>query len=129
MAHQFARLGIGGMDASHLILWKIMRLVEKDIRRGDTYSVIDNVELLITTTRQHFENETKLMSSYTYPDFSAHEREHFDYVELLYKFREMCGKMKTPSNLAEEFKKIKLEFVKHIDTLDAEAATFLKKTP
>ncbi len=126
---QFARSGVGELDASHLAMWNLLHRVEKHIKNRRWELVLENLEALIETTREHFEVEETLFQVHGVPEQEAHAKEHYDYVEQLFMFRKRC--MRYTNINADElqiiFEQVANGMIDHINLKDYDAAAHIKR--
>ncbi len=128
-SNTFKRLGVGGMDTAHLILWNIVHRIQRQIDLGNGTALIDHLELLVNSMRVHFTDEEMLMQGYDFPDLSEHSKEHYNFIETLYTFRDLCMREDDADIVNAEFKKIKTEIAAHIEVHDQKAAIWIRENP
>jgi hemerythrin len=128
-------LGVATLDDQHKILAECLnRLVRACSCRDETGKLNDQQrsELLRTLlnelyekTKEHFDNEGRLMRDEGYPDYASHAREHVMLLaELKSTFADRLNKECCSMN-ADILKALKFWLIAHIARSDREFANYL----
>lgn len=118
-------VGIKVIDDEHKFLLSILNDLVRSLEASNPKPIIMRaIEELVGFTNYHFEHEEELMTTFRYPDFVDHKKQHTDFVAKLLEFeKDVAGGARTLPGLA----KFVHDFIMgHFMRTDQELGAFLK---
>ncbi len=78
------KINIDNIDKQHQELVRRVSLLMKTVSRGEVRSRLNEIfEFLNKYTREHFEDEEKLMQEHAYSEYQLHKEEHSKFIDEL----------------------------------------------
>lgn len=109
------------MDAQHR---KLFVLVNALLAATDKFGLIEASENLFTHTREHFDDEERLMRQIGYPDIKNHIEQHNTLMAKLTNVSDMVANYTLDIKNLESF--LSAWLFNHIETLDAQLVAYLR---
>lgn len=82
-------VGISQIDDQHRSLINSLNLLHDAMKQGKGKDVIDEIlNFLANYTVEHFNTEEKLMTTYKYPGYLVHKKEHDDLVAKVKDYKQ-----------------------------------------
>ena len=118
-------VGVKTIDDEHKFLLSILNDLVRSIEASNPKPIILRaIEELVGFTNYHFEHEEELMTTFRYPSYESHKKQHTDFVAQLLEFeKDVAGGARTLPGLA----KFVRDFIMgHFMRTDQELGAFLK---
>lgn len=122
---EILRSGVNDLDFTHVLLVSMLKRIDKYIKRGQQELVYSTVDAFITTARNHFTEEEVMFKDLHYPYRTRHAKEHYNFVEMLFRFREECLQVTSFEALQTSFDLVCKVLLDHINITDAKLVKYL----
>ena len=118
---------VRSMNDTHLEEMTIMNKLSSAVRNDNEISILKTLQELIEHTNIHFITEEKLMEEIEFPNFNAHKSEHERHLRELKSVKTYFEKHKESRAVYAYLEgNLKSWTIHHIETMDTEAAKFIK---
>jgi hemerythrin len=121
-----APIGIEEIDSEHALQFKLLEGFDDAVSVGDREAALQMLTRLHDFSDAHFGSEQVLMRFHSYPGYAAHEREHGELLEELWRMTEL-----TRSSALDELpirsREIRRWLLAHINSSDRAFGSFLRR--
>lgn len=122
---EILRSSVTDLDFTHVLLVSMLKRIDTYIKRGQQELIYSTVDAFITTARNHFAEEEVMFKDLPYPFRTRHAKEHYNFVELLFKFRDQCLQVRNFDVLQKNFDVLATILLEHINVTDAKLVKYL----